>query len=66
MDDVKELYVDSVEFSYVNTQPILTGAYLKCRTGDIIGLLGRNGCGKSTLATFLNIPFFQHMKESLI
>ncbi|RZF62593.1 ATP-binding cassette domain-containing protein [Sphingobacterium corticibacterium] len=49
MDDVKELYIDSVEFSYVNNRPILTGAYLKCRTGDIIGLLGRNGCGKSTL-----------------
>lgn len=28
---------------------VLTDVYLKCQTGDIIGLLGRNGTGKSTL-----------------
>ncbi len=28
---------------------ILSDIYLKCKTGDIIGLFGRNGVGKSTL-----------------
>ncbi|CAL1521277.1 ATP-binding cassette domain-containing protein [Chitinophaga sp. MM2321] len=28
---------------------LLTDCYLKCETGDIIGILGRNGTGKSTL-----------------
>ena len=28
---------------------ILTDIYLKCETGDIIGLIGRNGSGKSSL-----------------
>ena len=45
----KELYVDSVEFSYSYGQQLLTGAYLHCKVGDVVGLLGRNGCGKSTL-----------------
>lgn len=46
---LKELYVDSVQFSYKNSQHIITGAYLKCTTGDVIALFGRNGSGKSTL-----------------
>ncbi len=50
MDMVKELYVDSIAFSYSsNREPLLTGVYLKCSPGDVIALLGRNGCGKSTL-----------------
>ena len=28
---------------------ILTDVYLKCETGDVVGLLGRNGSGKSSL-----------------
>jgi ABC-type lipopolysaccharide export system ATPase subunit len=42
------LEIDSVIKSY-NSKQILTDIYLKCSTGDIIGLLGRNGIGKSTL-----------------
>lgn len=53
MEDVKELYADSVQFSYTPAQQLLTGAYLKCRVGDVVGLLGRNGCGKSTLMKIL-------------
>lgn len=49
-----ELYIDSVQFNYSSHQQLLTGAYLKCRIGDIVGLLGRNGSGKST---FMKIIF---------
>lgn len=49
MSQSGELYIDSVQFNYAPSQQLLTGAYLKCRIGDIIGLLGRNGSGKSTL-----------------
>ncbi|WP_117883879.1 ATP-binding cassette domain-containing protein [Aureibaculum luteum] len=42
------LEADSIEKSY-NQTTILSDVYLKCETGDIIGVLGRNGCGKSTL-----------------
>jgi lipopolysaccharide export system ATP-binding protein len=47
------LEADSIRKDYGDKQ-ILTDIYLKCQTGDIIGLLGRNGTGKSTL---LNIVF---------
>ncbi len=42
------LEVDSIEKSY-DFKIILSDVYLKCETGDIIGILGRNGTGKSTL-----------------
>jgi ABC-type lipopolysaccharide export system ATPase subunit len=42
------LEVDSVIKSF-GERWILTDVYLCCRPGDIIGLFGRNGTGKSTL-----------------
>jgi lipopolysaccharide export system ATP-binding protein len=42
------LEVDSVIKSFDRKQ-VLTDIYLKCSTGDILGMLGRNGVGKSTL-----------------
>jgi lipopolysaccharide export system ATP-binding protein len=46
------LEADSVRKDFGDKQ-ILTDIYLKCQTGDIIGLLGRNGTGKSTLLKIL-------------
>ncbi len=46
---LRELHVDSVEFSYHYDKKVLSGAYLCLKIGDVVGLLGRNGCGKSTL-----------------
>lgn len=42
------LKVDSVQLSFYNHK-ILQDVYLSCNQGEIIGLLGRNGCGKSSL-----------------
>jgi len=44
-----ELYVDSVQFHYPGKEDLLTGGFLNLKVGEIIGLLGRNGTGKSTL-----------------
>jgi ABC-type lipopolysaccharide export system ATPase subunit len=46
------LEIDSVIKSFSDRQ-ILTDIYLKCETGDVIGILGRNGTGKSTLLKIL-------------
>jgi len=46
MPDILE--VDSVTKRY-SERIILSDIYLKCTTGDIVGLFGRNGTGKSTL-----------------
>lgn len=42
------LEIDSITKSY-NHKKILTDVYIKCETGDVIGVFGRNGSGKSTL-----------------
>lgn len=42
------LEIDSVSLSYGN-KDILSGCYLNCKNGEVLGLLGRNGCGKSSL-----------------
>lgn len=46
------LEIDSVVKSF-DMHVVLTDIYLKCQTGDIIGMLGRNGTGKSTLMKIL-------------
>lgn len=46
------LEVDSIRLSFSSfssEQRILTDCYLSCVSGEIIGILGRNGCGKSSL-----------------
>lgn len=45
---MSKLHVDSVIKSF-NEKKILRDIYIGCETGKIIGLLGRNGTGKSTL-----------------
>lgn len=42
------LEIDSIQKNFEN-KPILSDVYLKCVSGEIIGLLGSNGSGKSTL-----------------
>lgn len=42
------LEIDSVEMSFDN-KSILNGIYLKSETGNVTGILGSNGCGKSTI-----------------
>lgn len=42
------LKVDSVQLAF-NGRKILQDIYLDCKPGEIVGLLGRNGCGKSSL-----------------
>lgn len=42
------LGVDSILHRF-GRRTILTDVYLKCQKGDIIGLFGRNGTGKTTL-----------------
>lgn len=42
------LEFDSLELSY-KTRTILSGVYMKCEVGEIVGVLGRNGSGKSSM-----------------
>ncbi|MEE9364584.1 MAG: ATP-binding cassette domain-containing protein [Cellulophaga sp.] len=46
------LEIDNIELNF-NQKKILYGIYLKLETGKIIGLLGRNGSGKTSLLRIL-------------
>ncbi|MBT1703617.1 ATP-binding cassette domain-containing protein [Chryseosolibacter indicus] len=42
------LEFDSIELSF-DTRNILSSIYMRCQTGEVVGLLGRNGSGKSCM-----------------
>lgn len=45
---IHKLEIDSVLFEF-GSRKLLSDVYLKCETGKITGLIGRNGIGKTTL-----------------
>ncbi len=47
-----KLEIDGVRLSY-GDKVILSDIYLECTTGSVVGLLGRNGSGKSSLLQIL-------------
>jgi ABC-type lipopolysaccharide export system ATPase subunit len=57
----KLLEADSIRKSFGDKQ-VLTDVALKCKPGDIIGLLGRNGTGKSTLLKIIFGTLFTDYK----
>lgn len=57
------LKVDSVQLAY-DGRKILQDVYLDCKPGEVTGLLGRNGCGKSSLLKIIFgtiQPDFKHV-----
>lgn len=46
------LEIDNVEL-YFKEKRILNGIYLKAETGEVTGVLGSNGCGKSCLLSII-------------
>jgi len=44
------LHFDDVDFSYVEEEPVLRDIAFKLEPGTVLGLLGRTGSGKTTLA----------------
>lgn len=54
------LIFDGIELSYSSIS-VLSNVYMKCETGKIIGLMGRNGSGKSSLMKIV----FGAMKGSI-
>jgi ATP-binding cassette subfamily B protein/subfamily B ATP-binding cassette protein MsbA len=49
----KDIEFRDICFSYEPGHPILTGVHLHVRFGETIALVGKNGCGKSTLVGLL-------------
>jgi lipopolysaccharide export system ATP-binding protein len=57
------LKTDSVLLEF-NGRKILQDVYLDCKQGEVVGLLGRNGCGKSSLLRIIFgtlTPSYKHV-----
>lgn len=50
---MKALLIHDLLFSYHKRKPVLAGFNLEIEEGSVTGILGRNGCGKSTLFDIL-------------
>lgn len=68
---MEQVFIDNISKSY-GTKRILSGGSISLKTGEIIGLFGRNGTGKSTLfsvlfgTTLADSIFFKHNEKVLL
>lgn len=55
MSDEKMLKTENITFAYEeDAAPVLRGVSCEVRRGELVAVLGANGCGKSTLAKHFN------------
>ncbi len=63
-DSVGQIIFDNIGFAYEDGSPVLENISFKCEPGDVIGLLGPTGSGKTTLVNL--IPrFYDYTEGSL-
>ena len=53
LDHIDTLTLQKVTFRFVGRSPILSHLSLQARKGELVSIIGENGCGKSTLANIL-------------
>ncbi len=58
------LKVENLSFSYDGTTDVLTDIYMHAERGEIIGIVGESGCGKSTFLKLL-LRFWQKDSGSI-
>ena len=58
------LSTHALSFAYQTDQPVLHDLSLDFSRGQVIGLLGANGCGKSTL--FMNLLGIQKPQQGTV
>ena len=64
IDNIDTITLQDVTFRFVGRKPILSCLYLQARKGELISIVGENGCGKSTLANIL-LQFYTPEKGTI-
>lgn len=49
----KEIRIQDVKFSYLNSEEVLSGVTFSIQKGEKVGIVGKSGCGKTTLVQLL-------------
>lgn len=60
-----DLSIDNVTFSYQPNQPVLQNINLRLSRGETLGIVGPNGCGKSTLASLI-LRFYDPVQGAVL
>nr|CRY96181.1 hypothetical protein [uncultured prokaryote] len=62
--DYEQLNVENLTFGYDGAEPVLREICMHAEKGEIIGIVGESGCGKSTFLKLL-LRFWQKDKGSI-
>ena len=53
ISDINSISLQNISFRFAGRKPILQHLSLEIKKGEIVAIIGENGCGKSTLANLL-------------
>ena len=62
--DYRELAVDGLSFAYEKSAPVLKDVCMHAERGEIVGIVGESGCGKSTFLKLL-LRFWEKDKGTI-
>ena len=62
--DYRELAVDGLSFAYEKSAPVLKDVCMHTERGEIVGIVGESGCGKSTFLKLL-LRFWEKDKGTI-
>ena len=54
LNELNELRLDKIVFRFPGRSPLLNNISLEVKKGEVIAIMGENGCGKSTLTQILS------------
>jgi ATP-binding cassette subfamily B protein len=63
---IQSLSIENLSFRFPGRNPLLKSINIKVKKGELIGLTGENGCGKSTLVQLLLKHYQPHSGRILI
>lgn len=64
-DPIKEIELNDIEFAYGSRPPVLHGVSIRIGEGEKVAIVGRSGCGKTTLSKLV-LKFYEPTKGTVL